>query len=113
MRPLCALHSRSLPSAAQPMRLRRKTLADANGMTLYTFDADTGGTPTCYDDCATKWPPYLAKEGDAMKEDGDGYLPFTAPSNGPMTASPLIMMRATWPKATWPATGMGGPARDQ
>ncbi len=45
-----------------------EALTDANGMTLYTFDADTGGTPTCYDDCAAKWPPYLGKEGDAMKE---------------------------------------------
>ena len=44
-------------------------VTDANGMTLYTFDKDEGGTPTCYDDCAVKWPPYVAKEGDAMAED--------------------------------------------
>ncbi|MEI2805017.1 hypothetical protein [Albidovulum sp.] len=51
-----------------PAALAQEMLTDANGMTLYTFDADTGGTPTCYDDCAAKWPPYLANEGDAMKE---------------------------------------------
>lgn len=58
------------PSLADVSAIMEKDgmLTDANGMTLYTFDADTGGTPTCYDDCAAKWPPYLANEGDAMKE---------------------------------------------
>ena len=44
-------------------------VTDANGMTLYTFDKDAGGTPSCYGDCAVKWPPYLGKEGDAMAKD--------------------------------------------
>lgn len=44
-------------------------LTDANGMTLYTFDKDTAGASTCYDDCATKWPPAMAA-ADA-KADGD------------------------------------------
>lgn len=44
------------------------TLTDDKGMTLYTFDADTGGTSACYDDCAVNWPPFLGQEGDAMKE---------------------------------------------
>lgn len=43
-------------------------LADANGMTLYTFDKDQGGVSACYDDCAANWPPYLGKEGDKMEE---------------------------------------------
>ena len=46
-----------------------KALVNSKGMTLYTFDADTAGTSTCYDDCAAKWPPYLGKEGDTMKTD--------------------------------------------
>ena len=41
-------------------------VTDSNGMTLYTFDKDAGGVPSCYDSCAAKWPPYLGKEGDAM-----------------------------------------------
>jgi predicted lipoprotein with Yx(FWY)xxD motif len=48
-----------LPStgfAAEPM-------TDAEGMTLYTFDKDTKSTSTCYDACATGWPPYLVKYG--------------------------------------------------
>lgn len=43
-------------------------VTDSKGMTLYTFDKDTGGQPSCYDDCATKWSPYLGKEGDAKTE---------------------------------------------
>jgi predicted lipoprotein with Yx(FWY)xxD motif len=43
-------------------------LTAQNGMTLYTFDKDTEGVSTCYDECAKEWPPYLGKEGDAMME---------------------------------------------
>ena len=34
-----------------------EVLADSDGMTLYTFDKDTKGASSCYDACATKWPP--------------------------------------------------------
>ena len=44
-------------------------LTAKNGMTLYVFDKDAGGMPTCYADCAKHWPPYLGKEGDAMMKD--------------------------------------------
>lgn len=37
-----------------------------NGMTLYTFDKDTAGMSVCYDECAVKWPPYIADNGAAM-----------------------------------------------
>jgi predicted lipoprotein with Yx(FWY)xxD motif len=43
-------------------------LTAQNGMTIYTFDKDTAGVSTCYDDCAKEWPPYLGKEGDTMTE---------------------------------------------
>lgn len=35
-------------------------IVDAEGKTLYLFTKDADGTPTCYDDCATNWPPLLA-----------------------------------------------------
>jgi predicted lipoprotein with Yx(FWY)xxD motif len=35
-----------------------KVLADKNHMTLYTFDKDTDGRPTCVGPCAETWPPY-------------------------------------------------------
>jgi predicted lipoprotein with Yx(FWY)xxD motif len=45
-----------------------KLLAAGNGMTVYVFDKDAGGVSVCYDDCAKKWPPYLAKGGEKMGE---------------------------------------------
>ena len=39
-------------------------LTAKNGMTLYTFDKDTSADSTCYDKCATFWPPYLAEASD-------------------------------------------------
>lgn len=44
-------------------------LVDADGLTLYLFDNDQGGASTCYDDCASTWPPLLA---DGGIEAGDG-----------------------------------------
>jgi len=44
-------------------------LTAKNGMTLYVFDKDSGGTPTCYADCAKHWPPYLGKTGAAMNKE--------------------------------------------
>ena len=41
---------------------------DAKGNTLYIFDKDAGGKPSCYDACAAKWPPYLGKADDKLTE---------------------------------------------
>lgn len=46
-----------------------EVLANAKGMTLYTFDKDKGGVSACYDECAKKWPPLTAAEG--AKEKGE------------------------------------------
>lgn len=35
-------------------------LVDPDGFTLYMFTADTDGESTCYDACATLWPPIPA-----------------------------------------------------
>ncbi len=40
-----------------------KTLVDAKGMTLYTFDKDAGGKSMCNGPCAENWPPLLAADG--------------------------------------------------
>ncbi|MEV6179219.1 SCO0930 family lipoprotein [Streptomyces sp. NPDC052016] len=47
-----------------------KVLIDANGMTLYRFDADTAEPPksNCDGDCAKTWPPVPADDATA----GDG-----------------------------------------
>jgi predicted lipoprotein with Yx(FWY)xxD motif len=45
-------------------------LVDGAGKTLYVFTPDTaGGISTCYDDCATAWPPLAA---DAVPTPGTG-----------------------------------------
>ena len=36
-------------------------LTAPNGMTLYTYDPDAGGKPTCNGLCAVAWPPFLAQ----------------------------------------------------
>jgi predicted lipoprotein with Yx(FWY)xxD motif len=46
-----------------------KTLVDADGMTLYTFDRDTPGKSVCGGKCATNWPPFTA--GADTKTIGD------------------------------------------
>jgi predicted lipoprotein with Yx(FWY)xxD motif len=59
------------------------TLTNTAGMTLYIFDKDSGGTSTCYDGCAAKWPPYIAvdnatvKEGWGLTERKDGAKQWT------------------------------------
>lgn len=42
-----------------------KIFTDGRGMTLYTFNKDKKGKSTCYDTCATNWPPLL--ENTALK----------------------------------------------
>ena len=39
-------------------------LVDAEGMTLYGFTPDEGGTPTCTDACAEIWPPLFTDSSD-------------------------------------------------
>jgi predicted lipoprotein with Yx(FWY)xxD motif len=64
-----------LSSAASAQALKTadtakgKTLVDAKGMTLYTFDRDSGGKSMCNGTCAENWPPLLA--GDDAKASGD------------------------------------------
>ncbi len=38
-------------------------LADARGMTVYTFDKDAPGMSNCNGPCAQKWPPLMAGPG--------------------------------------------------
>lgn len=55
----------ALPAlAADPAAIadtaKGKTLVDAKGMTLYTFDKDMGGKSACNGPCAGNWPPLMA-----------------------------------------------------
>ncbi|GLS20345.1 hypothetical protein GCM10007874_33620 [Labrys miyagiensis] len=58
-----------LVGAALPLAASAATMVTArNGMTLYVFDKDAGGKPSCYGGCAAKWPPYAAKASEKMGE---------------------------------------------
>jgi predicted lipoprotein with Yx(FWY)xxD motif len=46
-------------------------IVEDEGKTVYAFMPDSAGTPTCYDQCATTWPPLLA-EDDATLTAGAG-----------------------------------------
>jgi predicted lipoprotein with Yx(FWY)xxD motif len=57
----------SLPAmafAAEPGMMKGDMMVDHKGMTLYTFDKDTGGKSVCTGECAKNWPPLEAKAGD-------------------------------------------------
>lgn len=43
-----------------------KILVGGNGMTLYTFSADSPGRSTCYDVCAQRWPPLIVSGTPAV-----------------------------------------------
>jgi predicted lipoprotein with Yx(FWY)xxD motif len=70
---LAALLASTYAYAAEPAQVVEtsagKVYADANGMTLYTFDKDTKGATmsACEGECIVKWPPFLAAEGAAAE----------------------------------------------
>lgn len=49
-------------------------LVDGDGMTLYLFTKDTQGTSSCYDKCATAWPPVLVAGQPTVGEGIDAAL---------------------------------------
>src|SRR5688572_10856191 len=51
-------------SAANPQL--GNILVDAEGLTLYVFDNDKGGTIACNEDCTTAWPPVLLEGGASL-----------------------------------------------
>lgn len=44
----------------------RVIVANAQSLSVYTFDRDTGSTSQCYDACATVWPPVLVPAGTVV-----------------------------------------------
>jgi predicted lipoprotein with Yx(FWY)xxD motif len=49
--------------AAEPAMMKDGMMVDHKGMTLYTFDKDSGGKSMCNDECAKNWPPMMAPAG--------------------------------------------------
>lgn len=57
-----ALALSTLAAAQAPTKSEGGVLANAAGMTLYTFDKDAAGSgkSVCNGPCATNWPPLMA-----------------------------------------------------
>src|SRR5690554_4515282 len=57
--------------AQAPFDTQNGVLVDESGMTLYIFDKDIAdsGQSSCYDGCATNWPP--AEAAADAQADGD------------------------------------------
>ena len=94
--------SASLPASSATM------LTAKNGMTLYVFDKDTGGVPTCYDSCAKQWPPYLATGSEKMGEGWGTVKRKTGRCNGPTITDQSISMPTTRKPAMKTATVSAG-----
>jgi len=59
-------------------------LTTFDGFTLYTFDNDTGGVPTCTGDCANLWPPLVIPGTPTAGEGVSGTLDVVARDDGSM-----------------------------
>ena len=53
----CTMGTEPVRTAQTPVG---PALADARGMTLYTFDRDAAGKSNCNGQCAVNWPPLKA-----------------------------------------------------
>ena len=79
-----------------------KTLVDAKGMTLYTFDKDAGGKSACNGPCAKNWPP-LTAAGTSGPTDWTVVTRDDGSSSGPIRASRSTPGRKTASQVTQPA----------
>jgi predicted lipoprotein with Yx(FWY)xxD motif len=52
-----------------PAKFSDGVLTNSAGMTLYTFDKDTGGKSVCNGPCAKNWPPLMAAADDKPGDD--------------------------------------------
>lgn len=57
-------------------------LVDDAGMSLYTFDSDTGDTSTCYGQCAESWPPAVTPGMVARNTGVTGTADLTSRTDG-------------------------------
>jgi hypothetical protein len=88
----------------------REFLFGYTGMPVYTYSRDKGAQPTCYDECAVRWPPYIVGAHDDLgpKQGVEGKVGTTKRSDGNLslrtTAVRFIstqrIKRASPPRAT-------------
>jgi len=68
---LAGCGSMSMSSSSAPARVADGVFVGPNGMTLYTFDRDAmgSGKSVCNGQCATNWPPLMARASDHASGD--------------------------------------------
>ena len=75
-------------------------LVDGQGFTLYVFVPDQQSSSTCYNTCATAWPPLILDSGQSVPSAGTGahapLLGITHRSDGS-----LQVTYDHWPLYTW------------
>jgi predicted lipoprotein with Yx(FWY)xxD motif len=82
-------------------------LTGAKGMTLYSFDKDKGGSPSCYEQCAMKWPPFV----DAAAKPGKGWTMVARTDGGKQWAydgKPAYYFAGDKKPGDMAGDGMGG-----
>jgi predicted lipoprotein with Yx(FWY)xxD motif len=72
-----------------------KYLTDAEGRSLYLFEADSERNSNCYDACADAWPPLLTKSEPQAGEGIDKTLIGTIEREG--TEGAMQVIYAGWP----------------
>lgn len=83
-------------------------LVDSDGLTLYGFTNDVGGTSSCYDTCAATWPP-LTVEGDELPAGLDsGVFSLTEREDGTNQ-----VVAGDWPLYLYAADTAAGEANGQ
>jgi len=98
-----AVSSVKAGAAAGPAEVNTATtslgvvLVGANGMTLYMYDPDAGGTPTCYDACAKAWPPLVTAGAPTAAGQAEANLLTTAPR----TDGTIQVVYNKWPLYYW------------
>jgi predicted lipoprotein with Yx(FWY)xxD motif len=75
--------SRGLLNVAYNAKLKQNILVDAKGMTLYLWNQETDGVPTCFDDatyhCSRAWIPLRATKKATVGRGGNKSLLGTVP----------------------------------
>ena len=79
-----------------------------NGMTLYVFDKDNGGVSSCYDACAAKWPPYVAKGGEKKMKDWSMVKRKDGAEQWAYDGKPLYFYKGDVKKGDKTGDGLGG-----
>ncbi len=82
--------------------------ATKTGMTVYTFRKDAENVSNCYDDCAVKWPPFVAA-ADAQPDGALGIIERTDGSRQwALNGKPLYFWAGDTEQGDATGDGVGG-----